>query len=242
MATAGGHDVGAAAAAAWHHDEVIERALPELECEAGWIQVTARDNVTVFKKRFAGESVVAFKAIGAIAAAPSLVYRAVASVDHGTEWDKSMSECRTLQRLSDDAEIIYARYRSPVPFVVADRDFVYVEGRRALPGGGHVICQESWAGGTGGKEQHDVASRCVRGTIIKSGWLIKPVGQDGPQQQTSQQQTSQQQTSHLTFMAHVDIGGWIPVWLANKLNWEQGMNVASVRRLAERWAAAAASP
>ena len=209
---------------------VIERALPELECDEGWVQVKTRDNVTVFKKRFSGESVVAFKAHGEIGAPMNFVYRAVASVDHGTDWDKTMSECRTLQRLSDDAEVIYARYRSPVPFVVADRDFVYVECRRALlgGGGGHIICQQSLAADKQHAFEMPVPSRGVRGTIIKSGWLIKPVGKDGLR-------------SRLTFMAHVDIGGWIPVWLANQINWEQGLNVASVRQLAEKWAAQAAA-
>jgi len=41
-----------------------------------------------------------------------------------------MDECRLLRSLSDCADIIYGHYASPVPLIVADRDFVYLECRR----------------------------------------------------------------------------------------------------------------
>lgn len=70
------------------------------------------------------------QAHGEINAPPALVHKLVSGTEYAAKWDPAMNECRRIRKVSDDVEIILGHYVSPVPLIVSDREFIYLESRR----------------------------------------------------------------------------------------------------------------
>jgi hypothetical protein len=62
------------------------------------------------------------------------------------------------------------------------------------------------------------ASRCVRGTVLLGGWVIRP-------------SLRAPGRSLLTYYMHVDLGGSVPAWAANMVAKRQPLCIDAIRRL-----------
>lgn len=100
-------------------------------------------------------------------------------------------------QIDENTDIFYAQYNPGIIFV-SNRDFVVLESRERLNTGTYIISNVSYddyADSKATKASYD--GSCVRGTVLCSGWLIKPLDDH---------------KCLVDFTCQVDPGGWLPTF------------------------------
>lgn len=192
-----------------------------------WKKVKEKRGITVHLSHEEGNPIKAGKARGLIPGSPKLLLRILQSLDYYPQIDPLYTGGRVVDQFSDrQHEIIYASYSSGFNLVVSPRDFLYLEGRRDFEGDTKVIACISI-------ERDDVphVKGHVRGHIFESGWVIAPC-QPTEAEIKAAGLTGVESDSwcDCLFLAQVDIKGWIPTWLVNRLSGELGDALHRLRK------------
>lgn len=100
----------------------------------------------------------------------------VKGIDTMHAWDPTLCHSHYIERLDDNMDIFYLVYDFGVPFVSC-RDFVLLEVRKEMEEGGYEICTISISNELVDELacKKSLEKKCVRGEILLSGWIIKPL-------------------------------------------------------------------
>jgi len=166
------------------------------------------------------------KASGLTKGLPTDILALLSGVEYYSQVDPLFVSGKTLQDIDADHEILYAHYRTGVP-LVSDRDFVYLEGRIHEENGRKVVAGLSVEHPAGG-----LVSGRVRAHVYHTGWSIVPV--DAPTKEeklaAGYSESEEGPWCYITFIACVDLKGWIPAWVINQMCGEISKSILSVRK------------
>jgi len=194
--------------------------------DEGWKLVKSKRGVLVHLKHLEASPIKAGKARGLVPGSPALLLRILQSIDYYHEIDPMYAGGRVVEMIDERHEVIYAAYSTGVQLIVSPRDFIYLEGRRQMDDGTNMIACFSI-------ERDDVppVKGHVRGHIFESGWVISPV-QPSPEdiKQAGLGKVSTNEWCEAMFLARVDVKGWIPTWLVNRLSAEMGEALHRLRK------------
>eukprot|EP00128_Syssomonas_multiformis_P016817 Colp12_sorted_trinity150504_noHs@17771 len=200
--------------------ELLQEVKEVFKSDYGWQTVKNTNNVDIWRQVHSAdgagnESVHSFRGRGLIEAPSNIIFELVKGIEHVFEWEKTIREASIIEKVNENVDVVYMRYKSPVPYLVADRDFVVLESREEKEDGSYTI-------GCRSVEREDVPTKgigVVRGRVFKSGWHIQKINDT---------------SSEVTFVAQADLGGWIPYWLMNMLGVDQALNIHMIRKPARK--------
>lgn len=166
------------------------------------------------------------KASGLTKGLPKDILALLSGVEYYSQVDPLFVSGKTLQDVDHDHEILYAHYRTGVP-LVSDRDFVYMEGRIHESDGGKVVAGLSVEHPAGG-----LVSGRVRAHVYHTGWNIVPVETPTKEEKLAAGyfEGDEGPWCYITFIACVDLKGWIPAWVINQMSGEISKSILSVRK------------
>eukprot|EP00184_Porphyridium_aerugineum_P008697 CAMPEP_0184691940 /NCGR_PEP_ID=MMETSP0313-20130426/622_1 /TAXON_ID=2792 /ORGANISM="Porphyridium aerugineum, Strain SAG 1380-2" /LENGTH=299 /DNA_ID=CAMNT_0027149723 /DNA_START=6 /DNA_END=905 /DNA_ORIENTATION=+ len=118
--------------------------------------------------------------------------------------------------------VMHSKYRSPVPKVIQDRDFVFVYTTTMLEDGRAVCIGNSidYPTTLSNAKNNNNDKKFVRGLTLGSGFLFEPINDDTSGNQNGTGATS---SFKMSYIVQVDPKGWIPTWLVNLVCDEQSL-------------------
>jgi hypothetical protein len=172
---------------------------PAAEVIDGWTVATRADNLAVFNRPRKGSSLLEYKGVGLIDAAPIVVKRVIDDTAEYPSFMPYVAETRTISR-SGDIRVGYQRLSPPF---VGDRDYtvrIKCETRPA-PNGGVCYCNRWEAANELGPAEKKGVTRVK---ITEGYWLLEPTA-DGRQ-------------TKATYCIYSDSGGALPAMILNAAN------------------------
>jgi len=201
-------------------EECVRLLTLDAETNEGWDLISEKNDIKISIKNEESNPLKSGKAVGIVKRSVSDVFELLQGIDSYQEVDKLYESGRIVKTFDHNHEIIYALYGSGMIFV-AKRDFCYLEARKHLDNGGKLIACLS----VNRPDECPEVDGVVRGHIFHSGWVLKPITPTPEEAKES----NCDQWSHATFLAQVDLKGWIPTWVVNQLTKEIGMGVQNIR-------------
>ncbi|KAL6044384.1 hypothetical protein QOT17_004272 [Balamuthia mandrillaris] len=221
----------------------LERTIAKMQehlsmGEEGWRRVRSDQGVVVSINSYDKEAVKSVKASGLFPSSPAVLLRTMSALDYYPKIDPLYAGGRVVAQYADHHEILYSIYAMGMLF--SPRDFVFLEGRRAYPDGSRILVTRSI-------EREDVppVSGHIRGHIHHSGWFVEPCTKKPP---TKEEIKEAKLTSLLseeeeagaaeidgtnwcraTFLAQVDVKGWIPAFVVNAVSGKVGDGLLRLR-------------
>jgi hypothetical protein len=179
----------------------------------GWVFVQDKDGVVTHRKENEGSSILTFKGCTVIPTTPEILRLWLIQMDQRSFWDPTFVKGSYLLEPEVTARLAYYVYSAPWP--VSYRDFIVVSSESIRENGLYI------AGAHSVDNPDFPASEYVRGTIYSSGFVVKPIPstEDGVPQ------------CRVWYTGTVDTSGWIPTYVANLVNSQQPMNLATLRDL-----------
>ena len=163
-----------------------------------WEVVTRGEDLTTYSRPRSGSSILEFKGVGLIAAAPLMVKRVI---DDTAEYPKFMPYVVETKTLSNTGTVRIGYQRLSPPFV-GDRDYtvrVYCDAK-PCPTGGMIYCNRWEAANEAGPAEKKGVTRVK---ITEGSWLLEPA----PGGKT-----------RATYSIFSDSGGGIPTMILNRAN------------------------
>jgi ribosome-associated toxin RatA of RatAB toxin-antitoxin module len=165
----------------------------------GWTVVTRDDDLTTFSRPRKDSSLLEYKAVGVLEAAPIVIKRVI---DDTAEYPNFMPYVIETKTIANNGTTRIGYQRLSPPFV-GDRDYtvrVKCESKRCPVTGGTIYCNR-WdaANDLGPAEKKGVA----RVKVTEGAWLLEPTA-DGK--------------TRATYTIYSDSGGGIPAMILNKAN------------------------
>jgi hypothetical protein len=179
----------------------------------GWVLLGDSDGVVSHKKENEGSNILTFKGCTIIPSTAEIIRLFLIQMDQRKYWDPTFVEGNFEYEAESTARLVTNVYSAPWP--VSYRDFVCIASEAIREGG-------LFLAGIHSIEHKEFPDKdgYVRGTIYSSGFVIKPIDtEDGSPQ------------CRVWYTGTVDTAGWIPVAVANVVNSNQPMNLASLRKL-----------
>lgn len=167
--------------------------------DSGWEVAKKTRNLTIYTRKRAGSDIREVKAVGAVDASPSVVWKVIGDYEHYTEFMPYVKDCRIVKKEGERIFYVYELLDLPI---VSDRDFTIKITWEPEPEGGSGVYRASWvsANNQGPAEKGGV----VRVQTNEGAWNLEPL--DGGKR------------TLLTYYLYTDPGASIPRWLANKGN------------------------
>jgi len=164
-------------------------------------QTDKKEGITLSYKKHKSESVYLRRGTCKVDVSAKEFADYVKGIDTMQEWDSTLCHSHYIERLENNMDIFYLVYDFGVP-LVSCRDFVLLEIRKEIEKGGYQICTVSIS-----DELVDELAcrksrekRCVRGEILLSGWIVKPLTDN---------------SCEATFIIQVDCKGSLPKSVIN---------------------------
>ncbi|XP_065662101.1 uncharacterized protein LOC100208202 isoform X3 [Hydra vulgaris] len=185
------------------------------ETTPGWRFTGAKDGVRMFRcdKDEISEAPT-FKGTGVINVPLGYVIQYVSSLSFKSEYDKMFESGTVVEVFCDNlTKIFNLKYVRIWP--VSGRDFCSISIVRHLKDNIYGICVKA--------VEHPgcpAVSSHVRGNVLIGGFLLKVLSSDPPE-------------TELTYLARVELGGYIPQSVINKISAEQSMFPAVIRKHCE---------
>ncbi len=158
-----------------------------------WELARNEKGVRVYTRKIKGSGFKAFKAVTALSSSMSDIISLLQDVERYPEWMDKVDRAEFIEQNSDTVHTHYLVYGAPFP--VSDRDAIYkyiYQSQKENEGVKVIIeCLPDMRA-----EQDHVRIRNASGY-----WTLTPVPDD---------------SIEITFMLHMEPGGGIPSWLANK--------------------------
>eukprot|EP01087_Luapelamoeba_hula_P021552 TRINITY_DN7565_c0_g1_i2.p1 TRINITY_DN7565_c0_g1~~TRINITY_DN7565_c0_g1_i2.p1 ORF type:complete len:269 (-),score=67.01 TRINITY_DN7565_c0_g1_i2:105-875(-) len=182
--------------------------------KGSWKRVLDKKGVTVDVKYEEGVPIASARAKSIIKAPVADVYKFTQSIEFLNDIDPLYMHGRVVETLDENHDILYSAYSCGV-FILANRDFIYYEGRKHNEDGSKIVTCFSI-------ERDDVppVKGFVRGHIHYSGWVLRPIN-DGKETQA-------------TFSAQADPKGWIPHKLVNFFSGEIAKTMWNIQSFLEK--------
>jgi len=189
------------------------RELLQLSGSSDWEYYQDSDNVAVFT--MPPREGIPYRSVmgrGSITCAGGLAtfLPLINGVSNINKWDHKFQQGRELEKLSEQQSIYYAAYSSGVPMVIG-RDFTFLETREMFPDGSYVC--------VGVSVEHALApsaSGYVRGSMLPSGWILKPLkGNEWD----------------VFYIAQINPMGWLPPSVVNAVCGDAALSIAALRKL-----------
>jgi len=183
-----------------------------LMAEKSWTEVKNSDvdehgntdefsRVTIKKKTDSNESLFVFRGEGKIKADIKNLVALLFDPKRRTEWDLACKECYILKEISENIQLAYMSYQSPLP-LVADRDFVFIRCNKRESEKRTIICTTSVE-----SLLMPVRDRYIRADSKISGWIVDQL------EETKEGQL----VCKVSCALQMDPKGWIPNILTNTL-------------------------
>ncbi|EFC35737.1 predicted protein [Naegleria gruberi] len=134
---------------------------------------------------------------------PEQVANVLWDSNHVLKLSTSLSEIKSLKKV-EDIEVVVHSHKSPA-FGVSKRDYLICRRLKKREDGSIVLCQKSVVDNALYPEQ----SGYVRGDLLVSGYVIKPVKKPNETTATS---------CHVTYVIQTDVKGWIPDFVKKMAN------------------------
>jgi len=207
-----------------------------IEEEGLWNVVMTRKGVEVSKRFIGYSSVVASRGVGIIdgigteggncSVTPRLLLKHLLQHENWSEWDTHLLEARFIrgdhflgpivarkkrEKCLRGSRVVYMLYRATYPLYPRD-----------------MVCNQTWREEKSGTiilhttsifdPNIPESSATVRANVYNSGFVIEPVFT-----------SSGNAGCRVTFISHINLGGWIPFWLMNLLGNVVPLVVAKLR-------------
>jgi len=143
-----------------------------------------------------------------------LVFKIASGMDYWPIIDPYCVAGHQVQLVDEDHEILYSRYTTGIP-LIAEREFVFLESRRALKNGQYLIIDFSIDDEVSSSVPNHPGS--VRGELVRGGMQITPIDD---------------QSCDVGFIVGANPKGWIPLFVVNAFIGEEPL----VLRKLEAWA------
>jgi len=207
-------------------EEIVALLLEHTKDDESWTLVKHKKGVMVHIQHEEENPVKSARAKGIVPCSVPIVLRLLQSIDYYPEIDPLYQDGRVVEKLDERHELLYSSYSSGFDFLISPRDFFYVEGRRKFEDRTRVVA--CWS-----IERDDVppVPGKVRAHIFYSGWVIRPCTPSEEEiEEAELTNVEAEDWCEATFVAQVDIKGWIPTWVVNKLSGTLANSIHQLRR------------
>mmetsp|Transcript_18683 Transcript_18683/g.52556 ORF Transcript_18683/g.52556 Transcript_18683/m.52556 type:complete len:259 (+) Transcript_18683:138-914(+) len=208
--------------------EFVKKAANEKE---GWEERANKEGVMVYSMKDPDVPLDKVKATGLVRASLDEIYFLLLDREIYMKVDKNAKEFRTLRKIDEDTMVNYSRYRGY--YTVADRDFVYVVGKKLEPNTSLLYAStsvpfESEETADEKKKESEFHVACpkgvVRGYVYYSGWYIVPVEEPSESEKKAAGYGSKKGGKgegekecwcKVCYSGQLDLRGWIPTRILN---------------------------
>jgi START domain/Vacuolar sorting protein 9 (VPS9) domain len=191
------------------YSRVAEHAVMELlDLDAmAWEFVKTQEGVDIHRRTMPNSSLQCVRGVAIVPASPLDILRIIREPSNRRHYDSMCHDASIVQRIDDCHTIAYYAFKAVRFCTTSFRDFcVLLHWRQVDPttfimlgqSVRHPDCPES------------KKSKFVRGKLLISGWILKAVP-DEPDK------------CRVTYIAHLDLGGYIPSWIQNLIAAKQPM-------------------
>lgn len=123
----------------------------------------------------------------------NLIYPCIKGIEISPKIDANMTDCKLLEQVSENTDIIYLRYKI-FPPVISDRQFIVQEQRFESEDLIVVHCKSIE------NEAQFQQPGAVTGNLINGGWVLERVSDE---------------STRVSYIVQADPKGFIPNWIAN---------------------------
>jgi ribosome-associated toxin RatA of RatAB toxin-antitoxin module len=172
---------------------VIGGLICSANADEKWDLARNESGIRVYTRKIQGSGFKAFKAVTVLSSSMQDIISLFQDVEHYPEWMDKVDKAELIEQESDSVHIHYLVYGAPFP--VSDRDAIYKYSYKARQENDGIIVIIECLPDLRSEENH------VRIRKASGYWSLTPVQKD---------------SVGITFMLHMEPGGGIPSWLANK--------------------------
>lgn len=140
------------------------------DSEEGWVTVKDTPNLKVMRKETGSSPVAIIKAQMTIEnTTPEKVHFCIWDGNYRRQWDTVIKDFKVLETFSENSDLIYFYAQSPVPRIVANREFLQRRGFRKQGNSIEIVYYSA--------DRPDIPTQegWVRAQTIISGYTIQPV-------------------------------------------------------------------